>query len=65
MVAIADGDTLTVPSEHGQIEVRLVEIDAPEKAQAFGNRPKQALSALVFGKEVRVVEHGLDRYQEP
>jgi micrococcal nuclease len=43
--------------------VRLVEIDAPEKAQPFGNRSKQALSAFVHGQEVRVVEKGQDKYR--
>jgi endonuclease YncB( thermonuclease family) len=45
-----------------QVKVRLVEIDAPEKAQAFGERSKRMLSALVFGKEVEVKEQGRDRY---
>jgi endonuclease YncB( thermonuclease family) len=38
VVAVADGDTITVLREREQVKVRLVEIDAPEKAQAFGNR---------------------------
>lgn len=63
VVAVADGDTITVLRDRVQVKVRLVEIDAPEKAQAFGNRSKQALTALVHGQEVRVVEHGLDKYQ--
>ena len=45
--------------EHTQIKVRLVEIDAPEKSQTFGNRFKQALAAMVFGKVVQ----GKDRYK--
>ena len=63
VVAVADGDTITVLRDQEQVKVRLTEIDAPEKAQAFGNQAKQALSALVFGKEVRVVDHGTDRYR--
>lgn len=61
---MADGDTITVlVNEHEQVKVRLAEIDAPEKSQAFGNRSKQALSALVFGKAVLVVDQGQDRYR--
>ena len=45
------------------IKVRLIEIDAPEKAQAFGNKSKQALAALVFGKDVEIEEHGKDKYK--
>jgi endonuclease YncB( thermonuclease family) len=42
--------------------VRLSWIDAPEKSQAFGQRSKQHLSDLVFGREVELHTHGLDRY---
>jgi endonuclease YncB( thermonuclease family) len=37
-------------------------IDAPEKRQPFGQQSKAALSSLVFGKQVRVVTSGKDRY---
>lgn len=63
VVAVADGDTITVLRAHEQIKVRLVEIDAPEKAQAFGNRSKQSLSGLCFGKIASLAEHGKDRYK--
>lgn len=62
VVAVADGDTLTVLRDREQIKVRLVEIDAPEKAQAFGNRAKQSLSDLCFGKNATLAEQGKDRY---
>jgi endonuclease YncB( thermonuclease family) len=42
--------------------VRLSWIDAPEKPRAFGQRSKQHLSDLVFGREVELHTHGLDRY---
>ena len=64
IVAIADGDTLTVlsPTTHQQIEVRLSGIDTPEKSQAFGLNAKKALSAKVFGKTIEVKSSGKDRY---
>lgn len=62
VVGIADGDTLTVLVERQQIKVRLAEIDAPEKAQAFGNRSKQSLSDLCFNKTARLDDKGKDRY---
>ena len=38
VVSISDGDTFTgLDSQNRQIKVRLHGIDAPEKAQAFGN----------------------------
>ena len=63
VVAVADGDTITILRDREQVKVRLVEIDGTEKAQPFGNRSKQALSDLIHGQEVRVVEKGQDRYR--
>lgn len=38
-------------AEKQQHKFRLAEIDAPEKAQAFGQAPKKSLLDLCFGKE--------------
>lgn len=62
VVSVSDGDTITVLKDLEQVKVRLVEIDAPEKGQAFGNQSKQALSKLVYGKQVEIKEHGTDHY---
>jgi len=63
VVGIADGDTLTLLDQgRHQTKVRLAEIDAPESHQPYGSRAKQALSGLVFDKEVRVVVVDIDRY---
>lgn len=62
VVGISDGDTLTVLVERAQVRVRLVEIDAPEKSQAFGNRSKQSLSDMCFGRDAQIEEKGRDRY---
>ena len=62
VVAVADGDTITVLRDHEQVKIRLAGIDAPEKAQPFGERAKQNMSRLVFGKEVRVDDRKKDRY---
>lgn len=62
VVGVSDGDTISVLKDREKVKVRLVEIDAPEKGQAYGNRSKQALSALVHGKQVEIKEHGTDRY---
>lgn len=63
VVYVADGDSIAVLRDREQVKVRLVDIDAPEKAQPFGNRSRQALGAMVHGTEVHVVERGKDRYQ--
>lgn len=66
VVGISDGDTLTVrcgpPGEYQQLKVRLAEIDAPEKAQAFGQRSKEHLSTLCFQQPAKVKPVTKDRY---
>lgn len=63
VVAISDGDTLTVlDASKAQHKIRLSGIDAPEKAQPFGQRSKESLSSLAFGKEVLVETSKKDRY---
>ena len=62
VVAVADGDTITVLRAHEQVKIRLSGIDAPEKAQPFGERSKQNMSRLVFGKQVLVEDRKQDRY---
>jgi len=62
VVGVTDGDTVTVLVSGKEVRVRLAEIDAPERGQAFGQRAKQALIARVFGKTVRVETTGHDRY---
>jgi micrococcal nuclease len=62
VVAVADGDTVTVLVDRVQVKVRLWGIDAPEKAQAFGQRSREHVSSLVFGRQVRVEVWGRDRY---
>ena len=63
VVGIADGDTITVlDASRQQHKIRLAGIDAPEKKQAFGERSRQSLAALVFSKTVSVEWDKSDRY---
>jgi len=63
VVGVADGDTLTLLTPgKTQLKVRLDQIDAPEKAQPFGQASKQALSRQVFNRTVAVRVNGEDRY---
>lgn len=63
VVGISDGDTLICLTEQKrQIKVRLRGIDAPEKAQAYGQKAKQHLSDLVYGKTVMLDVADTDRY---
>ena len=62
VVGISDGDTVTVLTAHKkQVKVRLTEIDAPEKKQAFGQKSKDHLGSLCFGKEVQIKPKNYDR----
>ena len=63
IVGVADGDTVTIlDAAKVQHKIRLDRIDAPEKKQAFGEKAKQHLSEMVFGKDVRVEYTSKDRY---
>lgn len=63
VVGVADGDTVTLLTEQKeQVKIRLNQIDAPEKSQAFGMKSKQSLSDLCFGKPATVESHGKDKY---
>ncbi|HBE3121326.1 TPA: thermonuclease family protein [Escherichia coli] len=60
---IIDGDTLEVKDNGDVKRIRLVDIDAPEKSQPFGQRAKQKLSELVKdADDVAVSSTGKDRY---
>lgn len=64
VVSVADGDTVTVLDDtKKQHKVRLAGIDAPEKAQAFGNVSRQHLAQLVFQKQVTIEFEKHDRYK--
>lgn len=63
VVGVSDGDTLTLlTDDKQQVKVRLAEIDAPEKRQAFGQRSKQSLSDLCYQQQARLQVVDTDRY---
>ena len=63
VVAVADGDTIMLlDSNRQQHTIRLAGIDAPEKAQPYGQRSKQHLSDLAFGKGAKADCYKIDRY---
>lgn len=66
VIGVSDGDTLTARCETARgfenLKIRLAEIDAPEKGQAFGSRSKQRLAELCFGKHADVAVTDKDRY---
>lgn len=64
IVAITDGDTLKArcDGQPAMVTVRLAEIDAPEKRQAFGQRSRQALADMCFQKQAEIRPSATDRY---
>lgn len=63
VVGISDGDTIKViTTNKQQVTIRLVEIDAPEKKQAYGQQAKKTLSSLCYKETATVKERGKDKY---
>lgn len=66
VIAISDGDSLTArcghPGSSEQVKVRLAEIDAPERAQPFGNRSRQSLAELCHEQMAEIRIEKLDRF---
>jgi endonuclease YncB( thermonuclease family) len=66
VVGVSDGDTITArcgePGSYEQIRVRLAGIDAPERRQAYGERARQHLAALVFQRWAALECGKVDRY---
>lgn len=60
--AITDGDTFTLATGAQRLKIRLSAIDTPEVSQPYGEQAKQALTAWVAGRVVRVDVAGLDKY---
>ena len=62
VVSVLDGDIIEVLRHQHPERIRLNGIDCPEKGQAYGQKAKQATSALVFGKVVMLQTFGKDKY---
>jgi micrococcal nuclease len=62
VIGVSDGDTIKVLVNKKQVTVRLEGIDAPEAKQSFGTKSKQALSDMIFGREVTITDTSDDRY---
>jgi len=63
VVAVADGDTVTVlDAQQRRHRVRLLGIDAPERAQSWGAESGAYLKGKVLQQEVQVVFAKTDRH---
>jgi endonuclease YncB( thermonuclease family) len=63
VVGVQDGDTITVLTfNYQEVRVRLAQIDAPEKRQAFGEVSKQALAKRLMRQSIKVEVETTDKY---
>ncbi len=62
VVAIHDGDTISVRTSKETIRIRLEGIDCPEYRQPYSSRAKRFTSEMVYRKEVTVEGRGEDKY---
>ena len=59
---VQDGDTITLAKLDESYRVRLVDIDAPELAQAFGKESRTSLREMCLFKVATIDTHGEDRF---
>ncbi|HAD8882328.1 TPA_asm: hypothetical protein G1338_24400 [Salmonella enterica] len=62
VIRVLDGDTVEVLQENKPVRVRLANIDAPEKKQAYGRWSTNQLKGLVAAQPVTVTYTQTDRY---
>lgn len=62
VIRVIDGDTYQMLKGKRIFTVRLLNVDAPEKKQSFGEAAKDNVTKLILGKTVVVDSLKLDRY---
>lgn len=62
---VYDGDTVKLQDADGEFKLRIKDIDAPERNQAYGKKARRAVMKLCKGKDVLVTAQltGMDKYQ--
>lgn len=61
---VFDGDTVEIKASNRKFKLRLADIDAPERSQAYGQKSRRALAQLCQGNHrlIHVETIGLDKY---
>ena len=62
MVRVIDGDTIVVRDKTGEIHVRLIGIDAPEKNQPYGSQATALVTTLIGNQPIKLSGNSKDRY---
>lgn len=66
VIKVEDGDTLTMLIDQRPVNIRLAEIDAPERGQRFYRASGESLRTLCAGQQAAFRQTDLDRrYQRP
>ena len=63
VIRVIDGDTYQMFKGKRIFTVRLLNVDAPETTQNFGEPAKDSVSKLILGKTAVIVSLKLDRYK--
>jgi endonuclease YncB( thermonuclease family) len=51
---VYDGDTVELKNANGKLKLRLTDIDAPERNQAYGQKARRALIELCKGSDISI-----------
>ena len=62
VIAVHDGDTITLRTETNKKKIRLAGIDAPELKQLYGVESREALKGAVLDRQVQVKTTKADKY---
>ncbi|MDD5058532.1 MAG: thermonuclease family protein [Sideroxydans sp.] len=62
VIMVMDGDTMLVLRGNQKIKVRMANIDAPEKDQAFGQQSRDSLQEMIGKKQVQIDSRAADQY---
>jgi len=64
LTKVIDGDTVELNNINGTFKLRLSDVDAPERNQAFGKKSRRALAKLCKGNSIRIntIILGTDKY---
>ena len=62
VIMVMDGDTVMVLRDGQKIKIRMANIDAPEKAQSFGQQARDSLQEMIGKKQVKIDSQAVDQY---
>ena len=62
VIHVADGDSIVVILADRRVDVRLLDIDAPERRQPYGDVSRDSLTRLCAGEVATIDARGRDRY---